>query len=174
MMPIGLLAYKHFDFQPTETGCEGGGRVAVGGYVERVIVHADQVEIAFRDGLEPASACVPAAIVRRGKETKLAVASEDGALAHKDPALIKLIVKAYMAREALNAEQDQSIAEIAASLGYSRDYFGVLLRIASLAPDIVSAILEGYQPASLNRQKLARMSALPIAWSAQRKALGFL
>ena len=90
------------------------------------------------------------------------------------PLQAQLIVKAYLAREALRAAQDQSIAKIAASLGYSRDYFGVLLRVASLAPDIVSAILDGCQPASLNRQKLARMSDLPIAWSAQRKVLGFL
>ena len=83
-------------------------------------------------------------------------------------------MKAYLAREALSTAENMSIAEIAASLGYSRDYFGVLLRIASLAPDIVSSILEGYQPASLNRQKLARMSDLPIVWSAQRKALGFI
>ena len=62
------------------------------------------------------------------------------------PLQAQLIVKAYLAREALRAAQDQSIAKIAASLGYSRDYFGVLLRVASLAPDIVSAILDGCQP----------------------------
>jgi site-specific DNA recombinase len=42
-----------------------------------------------------------------------------------------------------------------------------------LAPDIVTAIHDGRQPATLNRQRLARTTNLPIEWSAQRMALGF-
>lgn len=42
-----------------------------------------------------------------------------------------------------------------------------------LAPDIVAAIHDGRQPATLNRQRLARTTNLPIEWSAQKAALGF-
>jgi hypothetical protein len=48
----------------------------------------------------------------------------------------------------------------------------MLLRLSYLAPDIVGAILEGRQPASLTRQKLARLPALPLGWEAQRELLG--
>lgn len=53
------------------------------------------------------------------------------------------------------------------------DYYRVLVRISFLAPDIVAAILEGRQPVTLSRQKLARMTDLPLEWQAQRRMLGF-
>jgi len=93
--------------------------------------------------------------------------------AERDPSLIKLVVKAQMAREAIAEGGDRSISEIAAEQGYTRDYFGVLLRISWLAPDIVAAILDGRQPTHLNRQRLARATNLPIEWQAQREMLGF-
>ena len=49
----------------------------------------------------------------------------------------------------------------------------MLVRISFLVPDIVAATLDGRQPATLTRQKLARMTDLPTAWEAQRRALGF-
>nr|WP_047169421.1 DUF2924 domain-containing protein [Sphingomonas sp. Y57] len=42
-----------------------------------------------------------------------------------------------------------------------------------LAPDIVTAILEGRQPIELNTRTLLRTSELPIEWKEQRKVLGF-
>lgn len=55
---------------------------------------------------------------------------------------------------------------------YGRDYLMTLLRVSYLAPDIVGAILDGRQPASLTRLKLSRIS-IPPGWSEQRQALGF-
>ncbi len=78
-----------------------------------------------------------------------------------------------MARQALERGENTSVADLARLQGYTRDYFGVLLRIAYLAPDIVTAILEGRQPAQLNRQRLARATSLPIDWPGQREMLGF-
>jgi hypothetical protein len=46
-------------------------------------------------------------------------------------------------------------------------------RLRTLAPDIVSAIVEGRQPASLSARKLLRTTYLPVDWSEQRIALGF-
>ena len=63
--------------------------------------------------------------------------------------------------------------QAATDVGVSRDYFGVLLRISYLAPDIVTAILDGRQPMQLNRQRLARATNLPVEWQAQREMLGF-
>lgn len=55
----------------------------------------------------------------------------------------------------------------------SGQYFCSLLRLSYLAPDITAAILDGRQPAHLNRQYLARVNNLPIDWASQREILGF-
>jgi DNA invertase Pin-like site-specific DNA recombinase len=155
------------------TACGSEQREAISAHVKRIEIHADKVVIQFTDGAQPDEVIIRACIVRRGKETRLAVPPEEGAPHRRDPALIKLVVNAHRAREALAGAGERSVAEVAGSLGYTRDYYGVLLRIAYLAPDIVAAILDGRQPAQLNRQKLARVSGLPIEWQAQRGILGF-
>ena len=58
-------------------------------------------------------------------------------------------------------------------MGLKADYFRVLVRISFLAPDIVAAILEGRQPGTLTRHKLARITDLPPEWEGQRRVLGF-
>ena len=78
-----------------------------------------------------------------------------------------------MARHALENSEGASLAQLAQAHGLSSDYFRVLLRVSYLAPDIMTAILEGRQPVHLNRQKLARATGLPIDWNDQRKVLGF-
>jgi hypothetical protein len=49
----------------------------------------------------------------------------------------------------------------------------LLLRLATLAPSIVQAIIEGRQPASLTRQRLAKITNLALDWDEQRRLLGF-
>lgn len=83
------------------------------------------------------------------------------------------MVKANAAREALDRAEHQTLADLAAEQGYTRDYFAVLLRLSYLAPDITAAILDGRQPVQLNRQRLARAANLPLEWQAQREMLGF-
>lgn len=150
-------------------------RRQVARYVQRVDVQADHINILFSDKIddESQSVSVPARLVRRGKETRIAVPPSEQVRTERDPALIKLVVKAHMAREALALAGEKSIAEIADEEGYSRDYFGVLLRIAYMAPDILTAIIDGRQPIQLNRQRLARATNLPIDWDAQRQMFGF-
>jgi hypothetical protein len=116
---------------------------------------------------------VAARLARVGREVRLVVAPASGSVAsRRDPGLIKLVIKAAAARAAVEAAGAGTIEEVAAAQGHSRDYFATLLRLSYLAPDIVASILEGLQSASLTRQKLARMSALPLGWRAQREMLG--
>ena len=68
---------------------------------------------------------------------------------------------------------DMTVEAAAAGMGLKVDYFRVLVRISFLAPDIIAAILGGRQPRTLTRQKLARMTDLPLDWQEQRNALGF-
>jgi site-specific DNA recombinase len=51
-------------------------------------------------------------------------------------------------------------------------YDRIVIRLAFLAPDIQGAILEGRHPAGLTLHSLLHQT-LPVAWSDQRRALGF-
>lgn len=115
---------------------------------------------------------VPANLVRAGRQVKLVIPPNHGNVVRKDPALIKLIVKAHRARKELEQNHDASLADIAAGLNLSVDYFKRLLRVSTLAPDIVTAILDGRQPATLTRQRLIKTPHLPLAWDAQRALFG--
>ncbi|GGE22011.1 hypothetical protein GCM10011529_30780 [Polymorphobacter glacialis] len=154
----------------------------------RIDVHNDRVDILVNVGsLEPPTQAaatasvaphllsVPIIRIRRGKEVRLIIPAADGAPQQDaDPALIKLLAASFAARDAADAATDQPLVEVARTQGYSLDYFSLLLRLSMLAPDIVEAIHDGRQPLALNRQRLARMTKLPIEWAAQRTALGFI
>jgi hypothetical protein len=83
------------------------------------------------------------------------------------------VAKGWAAKKAVTATPLVSVEEAAAAMGLKVDYFRVLVRISFLAPDVVAAILEGRQPGTLTRQRLARMTDLPFEWELQRRALGF-
>jgi site-specific DNA recombinase len=119
---------------------------------------------------------VVARLGRIGKEVRLVVAPSSSvpmsaAGDRRDPALIKLIVEAHVARAALLATPHECVDYIAKAQGYDRDYFGVLLRLSWLGPAITRSILEGGQPAELNRQSLARMAGLSLRWNKQLTCL---
>ena len=60
------------------------------------------------------------------------------------------------------------------SRGVSAGYLYALLRLPWLAPDIITAIVNGRQPLQLNAMKLMRLTAhLPADWTEQRALLGF-
>jgi DNA invertase Pin-like site-specific DNA recombinase len=114
-------------------------------------------------------------LVRRSKEVRLAIAPRSSrGDPDVDPSLVKLLVKAHAARKALFAAGGLSLAQVSEAEGHDPHYFSVLVKLSYLAPDITEAILEGRQPARLNRQALARIRNLPMEWSEQRKMIGGL
>lgn len=82
-----------------------------------------------------------------------------------DPVLISALRKAHAM---LRTERGLPVMDTAPDSPYDRN----LLRLALLAPDIQRAILAGRQPLQLNLEKLKK-TAIPLAWSQQRKVLGF-
>ena len=53
-------------------------------------------------------------------------------------------------------------------------YVSRLLRLPSLAPDIITAIVNGKNPPQLTAKKLMRrVLELPVDWNEQHKLLGF-
>ena len=69
------------------------------------------------------------------------------------------------------ASLDTSIDQLAKGQGRCRTHFARLIKLSYLAPDIVTMVLEGRQPVSLNRRKLMAIE-LPIHWVDQRGMLG--
>jgi site-specific DNA recombinase len=58
------------------------------------------------------------------------------------------------AKDLLLASEGDALNAVAASAGHSRKHFSRLVRLAYLAPDIVSRILDGKQPAAPTRLKM--------------------
>jgi site-specific DNA recombinase len=115
---------------------------------------------------------VPATRVRRGDDIRLIIGGADPN-ANRDQRLIDLMVEARLAHEHLSASTALSLDELAEEHGHSRKHFSRLLRLATLAPDIVGAILDGRQPAHLSRIALLAAPDVPMAWNEQRVAFGF-
>jgi DNA invertase Pin-like site-specific DNA recombinase len=109
-------------------------------------------------------------ILRRGHQMRLAINPEPGGPSNRDGRIIALLLKAQDARHQLFEVAD---ADAEPPSSYSQKHLARMARLTFLAPDITAAILDGTQPASLTARKLLKMSEMPLAWTDQRKMLGF-
>ncbi|GAB5488764.1 MAG: hypothetical protein Pars2KO_23340 [Parasphingorhabdus sp.] len=48
-----------------------------------------------------------------------------------------------------------------------------LVRLCFMAPDIISAIVDGTQPPDLTGRKIMGINKIPLDWAGQRKMFGF-
>jgi len=90
----------------------------------------------------------------------------------RDPSLVSLVAQARRAQDALYNERDKPVADIARLFSQRVGSFSRLVRLNYLAPDIVSAIVDGTQPSTLTRQQLLKCE-IPLDWELQRRLLGF-
>ena len=130
---------------------------------------------ATAQSLEPLVLTLPATKIRRGHQLRLVIPGVQPlniTPATRDEKLVAPIAEAHAARKLVLANPEQSIASIAASHGRCRTRLGKLAVLACLAPDIVTAIVEGRHPASLTARTLQAID-LPLGWTAQRALLGF-
>ena len=70
----------------------------------------------------------------------------------------------------LESGEIKSVKEIAEKEGVERTYAGDVLRLKYLAPEIVTMIMNGTQPRTLNVSHLIRQQ-LPLDWEAQKRLL---
>jgi len=94
--------------------------------------------------------------------------------AKADPSLVKAIVRAHRFNERLLHSGATKFADLARSEKLHRSYCSQVLRLAYLAPDITTAILEGRQPSGLTATMLIEHPRLPLSWQQQRTAFGFV
>jgi site-specific DNA recombinase len=91
----------------------------------------------------------------------------------RDEKLIALVAEAREARRLILGEPNKSIASIARDVGKCRTRLTKIAALACMAPDIITAIVEGRQPPSLSRHTLLAAD-LPLSWQDQRITLGFV
>jgi hypothetical protein len=115
---------------------------------------------------------VPLAIRHRPGRKTVVTPMADGVApvtTRADPALVKALARAFRYQRMLDQGRYASITEMAAAERLERGYLGSLLRLTLLAPDIVSAILDGRQPQGLTFAVLD--GGVPVGWDAQRSTL---
>ena len=178
---------RDFAKQDHDLGIEGL-RAFMRSSIVRVQVHADRIDIM----LDQYQACryldetakqpeanrpvtmlsIPARLKRTGKEMRIIVG--DGSdPATPDTGLVRLLVRANAIRGQLLADRSLTFEDIAKSEGVVPSYATRLFRLTILAPDIVSAILNGKHPPELTARRLMDDTRLPLDWSEQRRRLGF-
>jgi hypothetical protein len=124
---------------------------------------------------EPLELTISAVKLRRGHQLRLVIpgpAPITVNAANRNDKLVALVAEAIHARNLVLATQDKSIAAISTKHGRCRTRLGKLARLGCLAPDIVTAVVEGRQPPALTAATLLDLD-LPLCWKAQRALLGF-
>ena len=166
-------------------------------FVSRVDITPDRVEIAIRRRplaellgaqlLEPTrqgaksdtesddilTLKVKARLQRVGREMRMLVENSDDQT-RADPGLLRIIARAHDIQARLMQNTDLTVHAIAHQERVSANYIYRLLRLPSLAPDIVTSIINGKNPPQLTAKKLMRLTPqIPVDWAEQRKTLGF-
>ena len=116
---------------------------------------------------------VTARLRRVGREMRLLVENTNDQTT-ADPGLLRIIARAHDVQARLMQNTDLTVHGIANQERVSANYVYRLLRLPSLAPDIITAIINGKNPPQLTAKKLMRLTPqIPVDWAEQRKLLGF-
>ena len=104
---------------------------------------------------------------RPGRKTVVTAVRDGGGVlsTQADPALVKALARAFRYQRLLDDGRYTSISDLARAERIERGYLGRLLRLTLLAPDIVEAILDGWQPHVGLPHFLAKVAE---NWSEQR------
>jgi len=117
---------------------------------------------------------LPATVKRCGIETKLIVASTASSSAHQRSlrAMRKALATGLSWNAALLCGEVTSMRHLARRESATHRHVAAMLQIASLAPDIIQAIIKGRVPPTLTLQRLKE--PFPLDWQEQRQTLGFV
>jgi len=76
------------------------------------------------------------------------------------------LARAFRWQEMIESGQVQSNSDLARKLKLDQSYIARTIRLTSLAPDLVEAILDGQEPEALSLNTLRQ--SLPVVWSEQQ------
>lgn len=83
--------------------------------------------------------------------------------------LVVALAKAFTWQRMMESGEVGSIKELARQNHVNPSYVARILRLATLAPDIVESIVEGREPSGLSLRKL--VANVPLMWEEQRQAM---
>jgi len=86
-------------------------------------------------------------------------------------AVLQALARAFSWADILESGQIKSISELARTLDVDGSYVARILKLATLAPDIVEALINGEEPNGLSLAKLTQ--TFPEDWAEQRRQFGF-
>jgi len=119
-----------------------------------------------------ASLIIPADVGRARARLTLVVPGSK--TSRPDPALIAMVAQARLWFDAIASGKVKSLAQIAKAEDVTPAYIRHIMPAAFLAPDLVTAIVEGRQPSGLSAGQLKVMLPLPADWAEQRALFGQL
>ena len=85
-----------------------------------------------------------------------------------DNAMVRALARAFRWRQMLDEGVHATLEDLAQAKGVHATYVSRVLRLTLLAPNIVEAILDGRQPATLQLDGL--LDWFPLEWEGQRRA----
>jgi hypothetical protein len=109
---------------------------------------------------------VPFRVVKRGGRKEMHLPEGATHSRRTDNTLVKALARAFRWKRMLESGEFASISELAEREGIAFTYMARLLRLSLLAPEIVDAIMERRQPATVTLAKL--MEPFPLDWKEQR------
>ena len=86
-------------------------------------------------------------------------------------AVVQALGRAFSWAEAIESGEVHSISDLARNLDVDNSYVVRILKLTTLAPDIIEAILNGEEPSGLSLAQLIR--TFPMDWERQRALFGF-
>ena len=109
---------------------------------------------------------VPFRVVKRGGRKEMQMPEGATQPRRTDGTLVKALARAFRWKRMLESGEFASISELAEREGIAFTYMARLMRLSLLAPEIVDAIMEGRQPATVTLANL--MEPFPLDWKEQR------
>lgn len=128
--------------------------------LRRVEIHIAEVRLTFDDR----TVAVPIRLRRHGRLTATTVSAGDQPVPNRP--LLKAVARAWRWREALVQGHVKTLADLAATEGYTERYVRCTIQLAFLAPDLLEAIVAGRQPRWLELKSM-RDGVIPLSWAAQ-------
>ena len=86
-------------------------------------------------------------------------------------AVVQALGRAFSWADAIESGEVRSISDLARTLDVDNSYVVRILKLTTLAPDIIEAILHGEEPSGLSLAQLIR--TFPMDWERQRALFGF-
>lgn len=90
-----------------------------------------------------------------------------------DQSLVIMIARGYAWRHQIATGEVNSMFDIAKREKLTDSYASRIVTLGFLAPDIITAILDGSAPAVLTAHRLQALHDLPLDWPSQRQISGF-